>query len=50
MVAIFAAAPEVYDQALKLPSSDAGLAFLVGISAFIALLGISVIRRWRWTF
>ncbi len=50
LVAIFAAAPEVYDQALKLPSSDAELAFLVGISAFIALLGIGVIRRWRWTF
>ncbi len=50
MVAIFAAAPEVYDQALKLPSSHAQLAFLIGISAFIALLGIGVIRRWRWTF
>ena len=47
---IFAVAPEVYDQALKLPSSHAQLAVLIGISAFIALLGISVIRRWRWTF
>ena len=50
LVAIFAAAPEVYDQALGLPSSDAQLAFLIGISAFIALLGTGVIRRWRWTF
>ena len=50
LVAIFAAAPEVYDQALRLPSSDAQLAFLIGISAFIALLGTGVIRRWRWTF
>ncbi len=50
LVAIFAAAPEVYDQALRLPSSDAQLAFLIGISSFIGLLGTGVIRRWRWTF
>ena len=52
LVAIFAAAPEVYGQALWLPlgGRSAGLSFLVAISAFIALLGIGVLRRWRWTF
>jgi hypothetical protein len=50
LVAIFAAAPEIYYQALKLSSAGAGLLFLVGISAFIVVLGIGVVRRWRWTF
>jgi hypothetical protein len=50
LVALFAVAPEVYYQAMKLSSAGAGLLFLVGISAFIALLGIEVLRRWRWTF
>ena len=53
LVAILAAAPEVYDQALKLPHDDrrpVELAFLAALSAFIALLGLGVLRRWRWTF
>jgi len=50
LVALFALAPEVYYRALKLSSAGAGLLFLLGISAFIALLGIGVMRRWRWTF
>ena len=50
LVALFAVAPEVYYRAMKLSSAGAGLLFLVGISAFIALLGIEVLRRWRWTF
>lgn len=53
LVAIFAAAPEVYEQALRLPAGggrSAGLAFLVALSAFMALLGTGVLRRWRWTF
>jgi putative Mn2+ efflux pump MntP len=53
LVVILAAAPEVYDQTLKLPHGDrrpAELAFLAALSAFIALLGIGVLRRWRWTF
>jgi hypothetical protein len=50
LVALFAVAPEVYYQAMKLSSAGAGLLFLVGISAFITLLGIGVLRRWRWTF
>ena len=48
--ALFAAAPEVYGRALGLSSADARLLFLVAISAFIALLGMGAVRRWRWTF
>ena len=50
LVVLFAATPEVYYRVLKLSSAGAGLLFLVGISAFIALLGVGVLRRWRWTF
>lgn len=53
LVVILAAAPEVYDQALRLPGGDRGqaaLAFLAAISCFITLLVVGVLRRWRWTF
>jgi len=53
LVAILAAAPEVYDKALKLPPDGglpAELAFVGALSAFIALLVIGTLRRWRWTF
>ena len=50
LLVLFALAPEVYYRALKLSSAGAGLLFLIGISAFIALLGVGVLRRWRWTF
>jgi hypothetical protein len=47
------AAPEVYDQALQLPASDHRmfvLAFLAVLDVFLVLLGVGVVRRWRWTF
>jgi hypothetical protein len=53
LLGILAAAPEVYHQALRLPTGDrrtAELDFLAAISAFIALLAIGVVRRWHWTF
>jgi len=50
LVAIFLAAPEVYYRAMKLSSAGVNHLFLVGISAFISLLGIGVMRCWRWTF
>jgi hypothetical protein len=50
LVALFAAAPEVYGRALGLSSAEARLLFLVAITAFLALLSIGVIRRWRWAF
>jgi hypothetical protein len=53
LVVIRAAAPDVYNQALRLPPSWpgwAGIAFLLALTAFIALLTVGVLRRWRWTF
>jgi hypothetical protein len=53
LVAVFIAAPEVYGQALQLPASDRGLlnlAFLAALSVFLVVLGVGVVRRWRWTF
>jgi hypothetical protein len=50
LVVLFAVAPEVYYRAMKLSSAGVGLLFLVGVSAFIALLVVGVLRRWRWLF
>ena len=53
LVTILVATPEVYDQALRLPTSDRRLfelAFLAALSIFLVLLGVGVVRRWRWTF
>jgi len=50
LVVLFAAAPEVYGRALGLSSAEARLLFLVAITAFLALLSMGVIRRWRWAF
>jgi hypothetical protein len=50
LVVLFAAAPGVYYRAMNLSSAGAGILFLLGISAFIALLGVGVLRRWRWMF
>ena len=49
---ILVAAPEVLDGQLRLPAGNrpAEIAFLVALSAFLALLSIGVVRRWRWTF
>jgi hypothetical protein len=53
LVVILVVTPEVYDQALRLPGGERKvptLAFLAAISAFLVLLGVGVLRRWRWTF
>jgi hypothetical protein len=52
LLVILVAAPDVYDQALQLPdgSGVAEIAFLVVLTAFIGLLAVGVLRRWRWTF
>jgi hypothetical protein len=53
LVVIRVAAPDVYDQALKLPASWpgwAGIAFLLALTGFVALLAVGVLRRWRWIF
>jgi hypothetical protein len=53
LVVILAAAPEVYDQALRLPSDSprwVTFTFLAALAVFIGLLAVDVLRRWRWTF
>jgi hypothetical protein len=53
LLVILVVAPEVYDEALRLPADrvrSAELIFLAALSGFIALLAIGVVRRWRWTF
>ena len=53
LAVILAAAPEVYDQALRLPPSwPRWVAFgsLAALSGFIGLMAIGVLRRWRWAF
>ena len=52
VIAIRAAAPDVYDQAFRLPPGDRRLEtiFLAALGAFIVLLAIGVLRRWRWMF
>jgi hypothetical protein len=52
LVSILVAAPEVLDGQLRLPAGNrpAEIAFLVALSAFLALLAFGVVRRWRWIF
>jgi hypothetical protein len=50
LVVILAAAPEVYDEALRLPSSRPRWVALSLLAALIGLFAIGVLRRWRWTF
>jgi len=53
LVAILLAAPSLYDQALKLPAGTRRIGepgFLAALTAFLFVLGIGTIRRWRWTF
>jgi hypothetical protein len=52
LLVILVAAPDVYDQALQLPdrSGATEVAFLAVLTAFLGLLTVGVLRRWRWTF
>jgi hypothetical protein len=51
LLVILVVAPEVYDQALRLPGGrGAELAVLAALSVFIGVLAVGVVRRWRWTF
>jgi hypothetical protein len=50
---ILVAAPDVFGGALKPRAGGcraAEAAFLVAISALLALVGVGVVRRWRWMF
>ena len=52
LLVLLVAAPEVYDQALRLPDSSgvAEVAFLAVLTGFLGLLTVGVLRRWRWIF
>jgi hypothetical protein len=52
LVVILVAAPEIYDQALRLPEGSrmAEITVLAGLTTFIGLLTVGVLRRWRWIF
>jgi hypothetical protein len=52
LLVILVAAPAVYDQALRLPEDSrvAEVAVLAGLTGFIELLTVGVLRRWRWIF
>jgi hypothetical protein len=53
LIVLLVVAPDVFSAALKLPpggSRPAELAFVVAIGALIGLLGVGVVRRWRWMF
>jgi hypothetical protein len=52
-VAILALAPTVYSETLRISPTRSPvleLAFLLALSAFLVLLSIGTIRRWRWLF
>jgi hypothetical protein len=52
LLVILAAASQVYDQALRLPTGNLALeiTFLATLIGFITLLSVGVVRKWRWTF
>ena len=53
LVVILVAAPEVYERRLRsLPGAlrVVEIVFVVALTAFIVLLSIGVLRRWRWMF
>jgi len=53
LVVIRAAAPDVYEQAVSFPPSWprwAKTVFPITLAAFLTLVSIGVLRRWRWIF
>jgi hypothetical protein len=53
LVVILLVSPEVYDRSLRAGGANrrlVELGFLVALSGFLALLGLAVVRRWRWAF
>ncbi len=52
-VVILALAPEVYSETLRIGPTRSPvleLAFLLALTAFLVLLSIGTVRRWRWIF
>jgi hypothetical protein len=53
LIAILVAAPEVYERRLRSlpgPQHIVDIVFVVALTAFIVLVSIGVLRRWRWMF
>lgn len=53
LVVILLVSPEIYDRALGAAGADRHvieLGFLVALTGLLALLGLAVLRRWRWAF
>src|SRR5256885_6016602 len=53
LIGLVLAAPDVLAGAVKAPAADAravDLAFLPPVTALLVVLGVGVVRRWRWTF
>jgi hypothetical protein len=53
LIAILVAAPEVYEQRLRSlpgPRRIMDIVLVVALTAFIMLLSIGVLQRWRWMF
>jgi hypothetical protein len=53
LILILVAVPDVFAGALRLPPGGSRvpeLAFLIALTAFLGVLGIGVVRRWRWMF
>lgn len=53
LILVLVAAPDVVAGMLRLPGGGARVpepAFLVALTAFLGLLGVGVVRRWRWMF
>lgn len=53
LLLILRLAPAVYESVLRLPNGDVGLdpvVFLTALTAFLLMIGIGVLQRWRWTF
>jgi hypothetical protein len=53
LVAILLVSPEIYDRSLPVGGAQRRLVdvvFLLALSGLLALLGLAVVRRWRWAF
>jgi hypothetical protein len=53
LAAILILQPDIYAQALQTPPEGGAVievAFFLAITAFIALIAVGVLRRWRWLF
>src|SRR3954471_9131502 len=53
LMVILLVSPEIYDRSLRAGGSQrrlVDLGFVVALTGLLALLGLAVVRRWRWAF